>query len=116
MRLGADQNGPAALGPRILGQHAEPAGDLLVSLQHAAHVTAEAILIELVGCGCIPQPAAIRAYLVGKDDAHLVVLPEAAELDLEVDEADADPGEEAGEEIVDPERQGHDLVDLLGIG
>src|SRR6185503_19439484 len=36
----------------------------------------------------------------------------AAELDLEVDEANADAAEKADQEIVDPERQRHDLVDL----
>ncbi len=34
-------------------------------------------------------------------------------LDLEVDEADADAEEEAEEEVVDAERERHDLVDLL---
>ena len=44
---------------------------------------------------------------------NLLVVVETAELDLEVDEADADAEEETDEEIVDPQRELHDLIDLL---
>src|SRR5581483_4857492 len=43
VRLGADQHGPRAFRPRVLGQHAETARDLLIGLEHAAHVAAEAV-------------------------------------------------------------------------
>ena len=61
----------------------------------------------------IPQPAGIGADLVGEDDAHLLAFPQAAELDLEIDEPEADAEKEAGEEVVDPQREVQDLVDLL---
>ena len=51
--------------------------------------------------------------LVGDDDPHHVVLPEPSAFHLEVDEADADAEEEAGEEIVHADRERHDVVDLL---
>src|SRR6186997_1268727 len=82
--LGTHEHRTAALGPRVLGQHAEPAGHLLVGLQHAAEVAAEAVLVELVAVGCIPQAAAVGADLVGQHDAHLLIVPQAAELDFEV--------------------------------
>ena len=38
---------------------------------------------------------------------------EPAELELEVDQPDADAEEEAGQEVVDPQRQRHDVVEIL---
>src|SRR4051812_35021457 len=90
MRFGAHEHWAAALGARVLGEHSQPARHLLIGLEHAAQVAAEPVLVELVGGGRVPQPAAVRADLVGQHDAHLLVLPQPAELDLEVDEADAD--------------------------
>src|SRR6185295_20391407 len=77
-----------------------------------AQIAAEAILVELVGGGRVPEPATVRADLIGEDDAHLLVFPEAAELHLEIDEADADAGKQTDQKIVDADRQRHDLVDL----
>ena len=42
------------------------------------------------------------------------LLVEPAELELEIDQPDADAEEQAGQEIVDPERHLHDLVEVLG--
>ena len=67
---------------------------------------AETIFVELLVGFDIPQPAAIRADLVRKHDAHVAVfLVKAAEFDLEVDQLEIDAEEEPGEEIVDPERE-----------
>ncbi len=112
VRLGTDEHGAGALGPGIFREHAESARHFLVGLENAAEVATEAILVELVG-GCrIPQAAAVGADLVGQHDAHLLVVVEAAELDLEVDEADADAEEKADKEVVDAQRQRHHFVDL----
>src|SRR5690606_18116754 len=91
----------------------EPAGNLLVGLEQAAHVAAEAVLVELVGSLDVPQAAAIRADFVSQDDPHLVIVPQPAELDLEVYKADADAKEETDEKVVDPQRELHDFVDLV---
>src|SRR5204863_9944261 len=88
IRLGADEHRSAALGTRVLGEHAQAARHFLVSLEHPSEVTAETVLVQLVGGGCVPEPAAVRADLVGEHDAHLLVLPEPTELHLEVDKAD----------------------------
>ncbi len=61
----------------------------------------------------VPQPAGIRADLVGQHHAHHVAFIEAPELDLEVDQADADTEKEPGHEVVDAERQRHHVVDFL---
>jgi hypothetical protein len=53
----------------------------------------------------VPEAAAVRADLVREDDAAVVVLPDPAELELEVDEADADAGEQAAHEVVHAHRQ-----------
>src|SRR5262245_30709169 len=79
--FGTHEHGTAALGARVLGQHAKPARHLLVGLQHAAKVAAEAILVELVGGGGVPQPTAVGTDFVGQHDAHLLVVPQAPELD-----------------------------------
>src|SRR5262245_35165527 len=112
VRLGADQHRPAALRARIAAKQPEAARDLLIGIQHSPQVAPEAVLVELVGGGNVPEPAAIRADLVREHDAHLLVVPLPAELDLEVDQTDADPQEKADQEIVDAQDQRHDLVKL----
>ena len=97
----------------MLDQDAEAAGDFLVGLEQAAHVAAEAVLVELVLGLDVPQPAGVGRDLVGDDDPHHVAFPEPAALDLEVDELDADAEEQAGEEVVDADGERHDVVDLL---
>ncbi len=96
-----------------LGQDAEPARDLLIGLLDLAEVAAEAVLVHLLVGRDVPQPAVVRADLVGQDDAHVLVLPQPAELELEVDQLDADAEEQAGQEVVDPQRQVQDLVEVL---
>src|SRR5688572_25479391 len=89
-RVRGYEHGPRAFGRTVLRQHTKAPGHLLVGLQDAAEVAAEAVLVELVAALHVPQAAAVGADLVGEHDAHLlVVVPQAAELDLEVDEADA---------------------------
>src|SRR5262245_1704267 len=94
----------------------EPARDLLIGLDQAAHIAAEAVLVELVLRLDVPAPAAIGRNLVGEHDAHLLVLPETAELAFEIDEPDADAEKKAGEKVVDAERERHDVVELLRVG
>src|SRR5262245_19477675 len=92
MRLGAHQHRARSFRARILCQHAKPARHFLVGLEHAAQIAAQAILVEFVGGRRVPEPAAVRADLIGQDDAHLLVLPEPAKFHLEIDEADANAG------------------------
>ena len=54
--------------------------------------------------------------LVGHDDPHQVVFPQPAAFHLEVDQADADAEEQPGQEVVDPDGERHDVVDLLRRG
>src|SRR4029077_2010075 len=76
-------------------------------------VAPEAVLVELLIGLDVPEPAIVRADLIGEHDAHVLAFPEPAELELEVDQLQPDAPEEAGEEIIDPQRQGEDLVQLL---
>jgi hypothetical protein len=66
-------------------KQAETAGDLLIGLLDAAEVLTEAVLIELLVGLDVPQPAAIGADLVGEDYPAEIAVPDAAELELEVD-------------------------------
>ena len=54
-----------------------------------------------------------RRDFVGDHDAHQVVFPQPAGFHLEIDQADADAEEQAGEEVVDADGERHDVVDLL---
>src|ERR1700704_4443927 len=67
-------------------QDPEAARHLLVTFLDPAEILAEAVLVHLlVGAG-IPQPAIVRADLVGDDDTHFLVAVQPAELQLEIDE------------------------------
>src|SRR5690606_11476154 len=50
------------------------------------------------------------------NDMHLIALVKAAELQLEIDQADADAGEEAKQEIIDAQRLVDDIIKLQRIG
>src|SRR5690348_5177743 len=95
------------------GQDAQTSRHFLIRFLDPAEILAEAVLVHLLVGLEIPEPAIVRADLVGEDDAHLVVLIEPAEFELEVDELDADAHEKADEEIVDPERHLHHVVEIL---
>src|SRR3546814_3394671 len=82
-----------------LGHQAQPARDLLIGLDLAAQVAAEAILVELFIGDHVPQAAAVGADLVGEDDAAVIAVPDAPEFELEVDQEDADAGEQPRHEI-----------------
>src|SRR5688500_2286120 len=94
---------PAVARLFVLAEDDQAAGDFRVSLDEAAKVAAEAILVELVGRPDVPQAARIRGDLVGDDDAHHIAFPQPAGLHLEIDETDADAEEKARQEIVDPD-------------
>jgi AAHS family 4-hydroxybenzoate transporter-like MFS transporter len=71
---------------RDLGQNPQAPRDLLVGLFDLAEIAAETILVELLVGFDVPEPAIIRADLVGEDESHLIVLViEPAEFELEVD-------------------------------
>src|SRR5204862_63516 len=77
---------------------------------------AETVLIHLLVGGDVPQPAIVRADLVGQHDAHIVVFPQPAELQLEVHQLDASAQEKPGQEVVDPDGQVDHVVQVLGAG
>src|ERR1043166_8771957 len=111
--LSLHQHRAGALGALVLAHDAEAPGDFGIGLHEAAEVAAEAVHVELLVGLDVPQPARIRGNLVGDDDAHHVVFPQPAAFHLEVDEADADPKEDPREEVVHPDGERHDVVDLL---
>src|ERR1700674_916005 len=113
-RSALDQDRPGALRALVLAHDAEARGHFGVGLEQAAEVATEAILVELLVRLDVPEPAGIRRDLVGDDDAHHLVFPQPAAFHLEIDQPYADPEEEAGQEIVDPDGERHDVVDLLG--
>src|SRR4029079_14524185 len=55
----------------------------------------------------------VRADLVGKHDADHVLLVKPAKFDLEVDQLDAAAEEQTEQEIVDPQGQRDDVVEIL---
>src|SRR5687768_18322454 len=71
------------------GENAEPPRHFLVRFLDVAEVAAEPILVQLLVGLHVPQPAIVRADLVRQDDSHLDVLIEPAELQLEVDQLQA---------------------------
>src|ERR1700694_1146456 len=113
-RSALDQDRPRALRALVLAHDAEALGHFGVGLEQAAEVATEAVLVELLVRLDVPEPAGIRRDLVGDDDAPHLVFPRPAAFHLEIDEPDADAKEEAGQEIVDPNGERHDVVDLLG--
>ena len=54
----------------------------------------------------------IRRNLVGDHDPHHLVFPQPAAFHLEIDQTDADAEKQARQEIIDPDRERHDVVDL----
>src|SRR4029078_6721384 len=71
-------------------EQAEPAGDFLIRFLDFAEILAEVVIVELLVGLEVPKPAAIGANLVGQDHAAVVAVVDAPELELEVDQADAD--------------------------
>src|SRR6476620_7229203 len=65
-------------------QNAEAAGDFLVALLDLAEVAAEAVLVHLLAGLAVPQPAIVRADLVGQNDPHPPFLVQPTEFDFEV--------------------------------
>src|SRR6185369_13550753 len=111
--LALHQHRAGALRALAFGHDSEAFGDLGIGLEQPSEIAAEAVLVELVARLDVPEPARIGRDLVRHHDPHHVVFPQPAGLRLEVDEADADAEEDAGEEVVDADRQRHDVVDLL---
>src|SRR5690606_8730429 len=60
-------------GAGVLVEQAETAGDFLVGFLLAAEAAAEAVLVELLAAGHVPQPAVVGADFVGEDHPAVVV-------------------------------------------
>src|SRR5450631_3844601 len=100
-------------GPLVLHQDTQTLGDLGIGLQQPAEIPAEAVLVELLVRLDVPQPARIGGDLVGHDDSHHLVFEQSPAFHLEIDQTDADAQKQTGEEVIDADRQRHDVVDLL---
>src|SRR3984885_6363998 len=111
--LALDQDRSGALRSLAFAHDAEPLGDFGISFEQAAEIAAEAVLVELLVGLDVPQPAGIRRNLVGDHDPHQIVLPQPTGFHLEIDETDTDAEEQPGQEVVDADRERHDVVDLL---
>src|SRR5260370_20297086 len=93
---------------------AKPARHLLIALLDPAEILAKPVFVHFLLGARIPQPAIIRADLVGDHDAHLVIAVKPAEIQPHIDQPDVDPKKQPGQEVVDAERNLHDLVELAG--
>src|SRR2546429_2059791 len=100
----------------VLHQDAQTLCDFGIGFQKSTEVAAEAILVELLVRLDIPQPARVGRDFVGDDDPHHLVLEQPSAFHLEIDQTDADAQEQAGEEVVDADRERHDVVDFLRRG
>src|SRR6185437_392829 len=77
---------------RAFGEEAEAARYLLVGFLDSAEIAAEAVLVELLVGLQVPEPAIVRADLVGEDQPHLVVLVvETTKLYFKINEFNTDP-------------------------
>ena len=70
-------SGPGHVARAALGQDAEAAGHFLVGLGDLAEVAAEAVLVQLLVGLDVPEPAIVRADLVGEHDAHVLAFSRA---------------------------------------
>src|SRR5208283_421757 len=107
------QLGAAGMRFLVFLHDAEAAGDFGISFDEAAEIAAEPVLVQLVIGLDVPQAAGIRRDFVCDDNAHHVAFPKPTAFHLEIDQTDADAEEQAGEEIIDADRQRHDVVDFL---
>src|SRR3569623_1229013 len=77
-------------GRGIVLQQAQAPGDFLVGFFLAAQVTPETVLVEFLAGNHVPQPAAVGADFVSQYHPRIITVPNAPELELEVDQADVD--------------------------
>src|ERR1700761_2788030 len=108
-----DQHRPFVFALHRFRHDAEAPRDFAVSFDHAAQITAETVLVQLLVCLQIPETAAVGADLVGQHDAHIVVFPQPPEFQLEIDQLDARAQEQAGQKVVDADGEVDDVVQIL---
>ena len=84
--------------------------NFLVGISLAAQVAAEQVLVQMCAGGGIPETAGVGADLVGQDDG---AVGQAAELDLEVDQADVGIQQDLLQHFVDLEGVLGDGIDLF---
>ena len=75
-----------------------------------AQVPAEAVLVQLLARGLVPETAGIRGDLIGQDNG---AVGQTAELQLKVHQGDPHLLEEVLQQRIDPEGQGNNGIDLL---
>ena len=97
-------------------EQAQAARDFLVGFFLTAQIAAEAVLVELFAGDHVPQAAAIGADFVGEDNAAVIAVPQTAEFQLEIDQADVDRREHAAHEIVHADGHGRDVLHLFVAG
>src|SRR5208283_5125699 len=85
-----------------------PAKHLVIGLLHAAQVVAEAILVEFLSCGFVPEAAGVGADFV--TEQNLAVM--ASELELEIDQHHAALVQEFAQYAINLQRHRIDLLEL----
>ena len=88
----------------------------MIGLFDLAKVPAETVLVHFLVGRDIPQPAIVGANLVGQYQTDIFFAIEAPEFQFEIDQFQADAAEQPGQEVVDAQRQVHDVVDVLWVG
>src|SRR5262249_27281016 len=94
------------------GEAADATGRLLIRVLDAAEVAAEAILVELLPAGLVPEATGVGTYLVRDQDLAVM----APELEFHVDQDDPAGIEELAHERVDLQCAFVDLGQLRGRG
>lgn len=87
--------------------------DFGIGIRQVAQVSPEHVLVETLFGFDIPEPAGVRADLVRNHQPLEFILPNPADLDLEIDQADTDAMHHAGEKIIHAQRNRYDIIEVL---
>src|SRR6056297_483858 len=99
-----------------LGHHAKPVGHFGIGVRKTTQIAAEHVLVQFLTGLDVPQATAIGADLVSDDEALEIPLIDAADLDLEIHQTNADAIHDPRQEIVDAQRKAQDVVHILLAG
>ena len=93
---------------------AQAAGEFRVDVAHRLRVGDRAV--GPFGLAHVPQAATVGADLIRHDQAHEIALPDPAHLDAEIGKPDAHAHHHARQEVIHPQCQGHDIIQILLVG
>src|SRR6056297_791764 len=99
-----------------LWHHAKPVGHFGIGVRKTTQIAAEHVLVQFLTGLDVPQATAIGADLVGDDEALEIPLIDAADLDLEIHQTNADAIHDPRQEIVDAQRKAQDVIHILLAG